>query len=148
MRCPYCGQTETKVIDSRATVDSDAIRRRRECLKCSQRYTTYERIEESPLTIIKKDGQREIFDRNKLKMGILRATVKRHVSDDDIERLINNIETELRNKFQYEVKARNLGNMVLKRLREIDKVAYIRFASVYKEFSDLDDFISELSKLK
>ncbi len=148
MRCPYCGQTETKVIDSRATVDSDAIRRRRECLKCSQRYTTYERIEESPLTIIKKDGQREIFDRNKLKMGILRATVKRHVSDDDIERLINNIETELRNKFQYEVKARNLGNMVLKRLREIDKVAYIRFASVYKEFGDLDDFISELSKLK
>ncbi len=81
-------------------------------------------------------------------MGILRATVKRHVSDDDIERLINNIETELRNKFQYEVKARNLGNMVLKRLREIDKVAYIRFASVYKEFGDLDDFISELSKLK
>ncbi len=117
-------------------------------MKCKQRFTTYERIEESPLTIIKKNGERELFDRNKLKHGILRATIKRKVSDEEVERLINDIESELRNKFQYEVKASDLGKMVLKRLKKIDKVAYIRFASVYREFSDIENFIEELNRLK
>ena len=148
MKCPFCSYEETKVVDSRATEAGDAIRRRRECLKCSKRFTTYERIEEMPLTVIKKDGAREIFDRSKLLNGLLRAVVKRDVSRKQLEDLVTDIETDLRNQFKYEVESRKIGEMILKRLSKIDKVAYVRFASVYREFKDETDFASELSKLQ
>jgi len=148
MKCPFCSYEETKVVDSRATEAGDAIRRRRECLKCSQRFTTYERLEEMPLTVIKKNGEREIFDRSKLLNGLLRAAVKREISRQQLEDLVTDIETELRNQFKYEVTSKKIGEMILKRLRKIDKVAYVRFASVYREFKDETDFSSELSKLQ
>jgi len=148
MKCPFCSYEETKVVDSRATEAGDAIRRRRECLKCSQRFTTYERLEEMPLTVIKKNGEREIFNRNKLLDGLLRAAVKREISRQQLEDLVTDIETELRNQFKYEVASKKIGEMILKRLRKIDKVAYVRFASVYREFKDETDFSSELSKLQ
>lgn len=148
MRCPYCGSTESKVTDSRTTDSGDAIRRRRECLSCSERFTTFERLEETPITIIKKGGEREPLDRQKLMAGLLRASVKRHITRDQLERLVSDIESDLRNQFKYEVAAKRLGDMVLDRLRELDKVAYIRFASVYKEFQDVDEFTEELEKLQ
>ncbi|MDP3014326.1 MAG: transcriptional regulator NrdR [Candidatus Subteraquimicrobiales bacterium] len=147
MKCSFCGYEETKVIDSRAAANGEAIRRRRECLKCQQRYTTYERQEEIPLTVIKKNGEREPFDRSKLIAGIQRATVKRMIPASQVEEIISDIESDLRNKFQYEVSSKELGEMVLKRLKELDKVAYVRFASVYREFKDVDEFLEELSKL-
>ncbi len=136
------------MVDSRATEAGDAIRRRRECLKCTKRFTTYERLEEMPLTVIKKDGSREIFDRSKLVNGLLRAVVKREVSHQQLEDLVTDIETDLRNQFKYEVESRKIGEMILKRLRKIDKVAYVRFASVYREFKDETDFAAELSRLQ
>ncbi len=148
MRCPYCGSTDSKVTDSRTTESGDAIRRRRECLSCSQRFTTFERLEETPITIIKKGGEREPFDRQKLLGGLLRATVKRHISREQLEDLVSDIEADLRNQFRYEVTAKKLGDMVLDRLRVLDKVAYVRFASVYREFQDIDEFTSELEKLQ
>jgi len=148
MKCPFCAYEETKVVDSRATEAGDAIRRRRECLKCSKRFTTYERLEEMPLTVIKKNGEREIFDRSKLLNGLLRAVVKREIPRQELEDLVTDIETELRNQFKYEVASKKIGEMILKRLRKIDKVAYVRFASVYREFRDETDFASELSKLE
>ena len=148
MRCPFCSYEETKVVDSRATDAGDAIRRRRECLKCAHRFTTYERLEEMPLTVIKKNGERELFDRSKLLNGLLRAAVKREISRQQLEDLVTDIETDLRNQFKYEVASNTIGEMVLKRLRKIDKVAYVRFASVYREFQDETDFSSELSKLQ
>lgn len=147
MRCPFCGHDETKVVDSRVSESQDAIRRRRECLECSKRFTTYERREEMPLMIIKKDDRREPFDRGKLLRGLVVATAKRPVETSDLEALIDDIEAELHNTFHYEIPAKQLGDLVLRRLLEIDKVAYIRFASVYKEFNDLDEFTSELKKL-
>ncbi len=148
MKCPFCSYKETKVVDSRATEAGDAIRRRRECLKCTQRFTTYERLEEMPLAVIKKNGEREIFDRSKLLNGLLRAVVKREIPRQQLEDLVADIETDLRNQFKYEVTSKKIGEMVLKRLRIIDKVAYVRFASVYREFKDETDFTSELSKLQ
>jgi transcriptional repressor NrdR len=148
MKCPFCSYPETKVVDSRATEAGDAIRRRRECLKCNQRFTTYERLEEMPLTVIKKNGEREIFDRSKLLNGLLRATVKREIPRQQLEDLVADIETDLRNQFKYEVASKKIGEMVLKRLRKIDKVAYVRFASVYREFKDETDFAAELSRLQ
>lgn len=148
MRCPFCGSTDSKVTDSRMTESGDAIRRRRECLSCVNRFTTFERIEETPITIVKKGGEREPFSRQKLLGGLLRATVKRHTSREQLERLVSDIETDLRNQFRYEVTAKKLGDMVLERLRGLDKVAYVRFASVYREFQDLDEFTSELEKLQ
>ncbi|TDB39071.1 MAG: transcriptional repressor NrdR [Actinobacteria bacterium] len=147
MRCPYCGHAETKVVDSRVSESGDAIRRRRECLQCEQRFTTYERREEMPLMVVKRDSSREPFDRAKLLRGLIVATAKRNVTPQQLEALIDGIETELHNSFSYEVSAKHLGDMVLKRLLELDKVAYIRFASVYKQFQDLDEFTSELKKL-
>jgi transcriptional repressor NrdR len=147
MRCPYCGHEETKVVDSRVSESGDAIRRRRECLQCAKRFTTYERREDVPLMVIKKDSRREPFDRGKLLRGLVVATAKRNVTTAQLEALIDDIETELHNSFRYEVRAKDLGDMVLKRLLELDKVAYIRFASVYKQFQDLDEFTSELKKL-
>jgi transcriptional repressor NrdR len=148
MRCPFCGHDETKVVDSRVSESQDAIRRRRECLSCSQRFTTYERREEVPLMVVKKDGNREPFDRMKLFTGLAVATAKRDVTREQLEILIDDIETELHNTFKYEISTKQLGDMVLKRLMELDKVAYVRFASVYKEFSDLDGFTRELKNLK
>jgi transcriptional repressor NrdR len=148
MRCPFCGHDETKVVDSRVSESQDAIRRRRECLKCEQRFTTYERREEMPLLVLKKDGRREPFDRGKLLRGLVVATVKRDVSAEQLETLIDDIQTELHNSFRYEIPAKQLGDMVLARLKKLDRVAYIRFASVYKSFQDLDEFTSELKGLK
>ncbi len=148
MKCQICGHEETKVIDSRTTESSEAIRRRRECLKCKARFTTYERKEETPLMVVKKENLREPFDRSKIMDGLLRAVVKRQVSRQQLEDLIDDIEAELRNEFKYEVKASEIGEMVLKRLKKIDKVAYIRFASVYKDFDGPQEFVKELNKLK
>ena len=147
MRCAFCGHDETKVVDSRVSESQDAIRRRRECLKCQKRFTTYERREEMPLMVVKKDGQTEPFDRGKLMRGLVVATAKRNVSTDRLEALIDDIESELHNEFRYEIAAKQLGDMVLRRLKDLDKVAYIRFASVYKSFQDLDEFTSELKNL-
>lgn len=148
MRCPFCGHDETKVVDSRVSESQDAIRRRRECLACEQRFTTYERREEMPLMVVKRDGSMEPFDRGKLMRGLVVATAKRNVPTERLEALIDDIETELHNTFRYELPAKVLGDMVLKRLLALDKVAYIRFASVYKSFQDLDEFYQELSDLK
>lgn len=148
MRCPFCGHDETKVVDSRVSESQDAIRRRRECLNCAQRFTTYERREEMPLMVIKKDGRHEPFDRMKLLQGLAVASAKRDVSAVQLEALMDDIETELHNDFRYEISTKQLGDMVLKRLKDLDKVAYVRFASVYKEFSDLDEFTRELKNLK
>lgn len=148
MKCQICGYPETKVIDSRTTESSEAIRRRRECLKCKERFTTYERIEENPLMVVKKDNLREPFDRAKVMAGLSRAVVKRAVSRQQLEELIDDMEKELRNQFKYEVDAREIGEMILKRLKDIDKVAYIRFASVYKEFAGVEEFMNEMKKLK
>jgi transcriptional repressor NrdR len=148
MRCPFCGHDETKVVDSRVSESQDAIRRRRECLKCEQRFTTYERREDVPIMVVKKDGRREPFDRGKLIRGLVVATVKRDVTAAQLESLIDDIETDLHNSFRYELPAEQLGDMVLERLKDLDRVAYVRFASVYKEFQDLDDFTSELKQLQ
>ena len=148
MRCPFCGHDETKVVDSRMSESQDAIRRRRECLSCSERFTTYERREEMPLMVIKKDGTPEPFDRAKLMRGLLVSTAKRNVAVERLEALIDDIESELHNTFRYEVDSRHLGDMILARLLALDKVAYVRFASVYKEFQDLDEFTRELKGLR
>lgn len=148
MRCPFCGHDETKVVDSRMSESQDAIRRRRECLQCAERFTTYERREEMPLMIVKKDGSTEPFDRGKLMRGLIVATAKRNVPVDELESLIDAIESELHNSFSYEVPSSDLGDMVLRKLRDLDRVAYVRFASVYKEFKDLDEFTSELKNLR
>ena len=148
MKCPFCGHTETKVIDSRVSESQDAIRRRRECLECEQRFTTYERVEEMPLMVIKKDGRREPFDRSKIMRGLVVATVKRNVTPQQLEGVIDDVEAELHNSFRYEISAKQLGDLVLGRLKTLDKVAYVRFASVYKDFQDLDEFTRELKGLK
>ncbi len=148
MRCPFCGSTNTKVTDSRTTESGDAIRRRRECLSCNLRFTTFERLEETPITVIKKGGESEPLNRQKLMAGLLRASVKRHITREQLEGLVSDIESDLRNQFKYEVTAKRLGDMVLDRLRALDKVAYIRFASVYKEFQDIEEFTDELEKLQ
>lgn len=146
MKCPYCGFNDSKVVDSRLNEAGDAIRRRRECLECTKRFTTFERVEEIPLTVIKKNGEREPFSRTKLLEGILRALVKRQVEREKAEDIVDGIEASLRNEFRYEVQSKELGDRVLKALEQVDKVAYIRFASVYKEFKDLEEFTQELKK--
>jgi transcriptional repressor NrdR len=148
MRCPFCGHDETKVIDSRISESQEAIRRRRECLSCEQRFTTYERVEEMPLMVLKKDGRREPFDRGKLMRGLVVATVKRNVTPLELERLIDDVESELHNSFRYELSSKQLGDLVLERLKDLDRVAYVRFASVYKDFQDLDGFTREMKGLK
>lgn len=147
MKCPYCNFTESKVIDSRSTEENLSIRRRRECLNCGERFTTYERIEELPLTLIKKSGNQEFFDRNKLLTGILKACEKRPISRSILEDLVRNIEWELRNRMETEVKSEQIGEMVMERLKKIDEVAYVRFASVYRQFKDINIFKQELEKL-
>lgn len=147
MRCPKCGCDESKVVDSRPSENNDAIRRRRECTSCGFRYTTYERCEEMPLLVVKKDGRKEPFDRQKLMRGLITATVKRDIPVAKLNDLISAIESELRDGGVTEVSSMDLGSMVVRRLMSIDKVAYIRFASVYRDFKDVDEFSAELRSL-
>ncbi len=144
MRCPFCNHTEGKVVDSRASKEGDCIRRRRECLKCGRRFTTYERIEEVAQMVIKKDGRRENFDRWKLKSGILKAVEKRPVSLEQVDALIDDVERDLFNTNEHEVTTKSIGEVVMGKLRQLDEVAYVRFASVYRQFKDLNEFMSEL----
>ncbi|WP_165060175.1 transcriptional regulator NrdR [Adlercreutzia sp. ZJ154] len=148
MRCPSCGYEESKVIDSRSADDGSAIRRRRECLKCQNRFTTYERLGERPVIVLKSDGSQEAFDRQKLFRGLLIACAKRSVSPEHIDQLIDDIENSLRNSGVSEVRSKDLGEMVLDRLANVDDVAYIRFASVYKDFKDAEEFSEALKGLK
>jgi transcriptional repressor NrdR len=149
MRCPYCGSLDDKVIESRTMANGESIRRRRECINCGYRFTSYERIEEKPFMVVKRDGRRQPFDRAKLEKGIERALEKRPVSASMVEILVNEIEDEaiMRGKTIREISTAELGELVLERLNRIDKVAYIRFASVYKHFENLDEFINEVNKL-
>ena len=147
MKCPFCGHQEDKVVDSRSSSDGVAIRRRRECLRCGKRFTTYEHVEEQPLMIIKKDGRREPFDRHKLLAGLVKACEKRPVSMDDLERLVDELERELSQHFEREAPSREVGERVMKRLHALDPVAYVRFASVYREFKDVEQFMRELKDL-
>ena len=146
MKCPFCF-AETRVIDKRESEELGANRRRRECIRCGKRFTTYERIETPSLTMIKKDGRRELFNREKLKAGISKACQKRLISKDEIESIIDSIETELRKKDSTEIKTKVVGDLVMKKLKALDKVAYIRFASVYRDFTDLESFEKELERL-
>ena len=147
MKCPFCGFTDSKVIDSRPAEDSTTIRRRRECLECQKRFTTYEIIERMPLVVIKRDGSRESFDKVKIINGVVRACEKRPVTMTQIEDLANDIELELRGRLESEVKSEVVGEMVMARLKDLDEVAYVRFASVYRSFKDINTFMEELSKL-
>jgi len=147
MKCPYCGSKETEVVETRDSEDLETIRRRRECTKCSKRFTTYERIENVHLIVIKKDGKREQFDRDKLKRGILSSCQKTKITLADVERIVVEIERELRTADSVEVESKRIGQMVATRLKAIDKVAYIRFSSVFKRFVDIEDFEKEVKKL-
>ena len=148
MKCPFCGSLEDKVIDSRPLEEASIIRRRRECLSCQKRFTTYERLEEVPLMVIKSDNRREPFNRDKLRAGLLRACEKRPISIDKIEKIISEIEYELHNYYIMEVHSSSIGQKILKHLKELDEVAYIRFASVHRNFNDINTFLQELKKLK
>ena len=147
MKCPYCGYQESKVVDSRPTDEGERIRRRRECLSCGKRFTTYEVIETTPLMVIKKDNSREPFDRNKLLSGMLRACEKRPVSLNQLEQAIDEIEQSCQNSLVREVSSQKLGEYALAKLREIDQVAYVRFASVYNQFQDIHSFLEELNNI-
>ncbi len=148
MKCPFCAYTESKVVDSRPAEDSEKIRRRRECLSCGKRFTTYEVIENTPLVVVKKDHSRQIFDRDKLLRGLLRACEKRPVSVETLEALVDSIEQTYANEMIKEVRSVDLGEQVLRELKKLDKVAYIRFASVYRDFSDVESFLHELKRLQ
>ena len=148
MKCPFCGDLDSKVIDSRLTEDNESIRRRRECEKCSKRFTTYERLETQPITVIKKDGTRQPYDRNKILGGLIRACIKRNIGIVTLEKLADAIELEIRNSTSFEITSEKIGDLVLLRLKNLDKVAYIRFASVYKHFADIEEFTKELEVLQ
>lgn len=147
MKCPYCGNKDTEVVETRDSEDLETIRRRRACLKCEKRFTTYERVENVSLIVIKKDGRREQFDRDKLKRGIIRSCEKTKVTLDDIERIVTEVEMELRGESGVEVESKKIGQLVATRLKKIDKVAYIRFSSVFRRFVDVEDFEKEVKKL-
>ncbi|MBQ2890417.1 MAG: transcriptional repressor NrdR [Clostridia bacterium] len=147
MRCLFCGHTESKVIDSRATDEGATIRRRRECLECGKRFTTYEKIESIPIIVVKKDGTRESFDRDKIINGLVRACEKRPISLKDIEGVVEEIETKLYNLLEKEVSTEKIGEMVMERLQKLDDIAYVRFASVYRQFKDINSFMDELAKI-
>ena len=148
MRCPSCNNLESKVVDSRPTEDGSSIRRRRECLECGHRFTTYERLGDSPLIVIKSDGSSEAYDRNKLFRGLLIACAKRPVPSSTLEHLIDRIESDLRNRPNNEVNSTELGEMALSQLAEVDDVAYVRFASVYKDFQNIEEFAHALEEIK
>lgn len=147
MKCPYCSCEDSKVIDSRPTDEGERIRRRRECTNCGKRFTTYEVIENVPLIVVKKDNSREAFDRNKLFNGLLRACEKRPVPAETIDKVVNEIEAQLQNSLEKEVPAMKIGEMAMEKLKSIDEIAYIRFASVYRQFKDISTFMEEVSKL-
>lgn len=147
MRCPFCGYEESKVIDSRPTDENERIRRRRECLQCSKRFTTYETIEDVPIIVIKKDKSREVFDRNKILKGMLRACEKRSVTISELETAISEIEATLQSAIDREVTSAKIGELIMEKLKLIDEVAYVRFASVYKEFDSAEAFREEISRM-
>jgi len=147
MKCPYCSFDEDKVIDSRPTDEGATIRRRRECLSCHKRYTTYEKVENMPIMVIKKDGSRQPYDRDKVRKGILRACEKRSVSINQIEKILDAIEGQINNSLEREVTSEFIGELVMEKLKELDEVAYVRFASVYRQFKDINTFMDELNKL-
>lgn len=147
MKCPYCSYGETKVIDSRPTEDNSSIRRRRECLKCQRRFTTYEKVEDIPVFVIKKDGTREPFNKRKILNGLIKACEKRPVSILKIENIADDIEKQIYNSMEQEVKSSLIGELVMKTLKETDEVAYVRFASVYRQFKDISSFMTELQKI-
>ena len=147
MRCPYCSHPESKVIDSRPAEEGSSIRRRRECLACHKRFTTYETMECLPIMVVKKDGSRQSFDRNKVMAGLIRACEKRPVPYSVLENMVMEIEQVLQNKMEREISSSEIGELVMERLKKIDDVSYVRFASVYRQFKDINTFISELSKL-
>lgn len=147
MRCPYCDHIEDKVVDSREAKDGDSIRRRRECLGCGRRFTSYERIDEIPFMVVKKDGTRETFDRNKVMSGLLRAAEKRPVPTSKLEDVANEIEKNVQDSLDREIPTSEVGKMIMRRLKSLDKVAYVRFASVYLEFEDVTAFMTELKDL-
>lgn len=147
MRCPYCAYGESRVIDSRPTDEGERIRRRRECLRCQKRFTTYEMVENLPIMVIKKDKSREPFNRDKVLNGMLRACEKRPVSLETLERIVNEIEAAIQNSLDREVTSEKIGSLVMDKLKEVDEVAYVRFASVYRQFKDINTFMEELNKL-
>ncbi|NLM51197.1 MAG: transcriptional regulator NrdR [Clostridiaceae bacterium] len=147
MRCPFCGFLESKVIDSRPINEGASIRRRRECMKCEKRFTTYEKVESLPIMVIKKDGVREEFDREKILRGLMKACEKRPVSVEQLEKVIDEIESIISNSLVREIQSSKIGEMVMERLKQIDEVAYVRFASVYRQFKDINTFMEELHKL-
>ena len=147
MKCPYCREIDNKVVDSRMTKEGHAVRRRRECLACKHRFTTYERVEELPLVLIKKDGRRETFDRGKVLAGMQKACQKRNISMNTLEEFVDELERELQEMGEKEIPSSVVGGRIMTKLHELDDVAYVRFASVYREFKDVNDFMSELKDL-
>ena len=147
MRCPYCGNEDTRVTDSRPVEETNSIRRRRQCDKCGKRFTTYEKIETIPLVVIKKDNTRQQYDRSKIESGVMRACYKRAVPIADIQAMIDRIEAEIYNRGTGEIRSSDIGEMIVEGLKELDPVAYVRFASVYREFKDVDTFMEELKKI-
>ena len=147
MRCPYCGYRESKVVDSRPADEGASIRRRRECLSCGKRFTTYETVESLPMVVVKKDGSRQSFDRRKVLGGMIRACEKRPVPLAELEKIAEEIEQDLQNSMEREISTEAIGEKVMERLRNVDQVAYVRFASVYRQFKDIDTFMTELNKL-
>ena len=147
MKCPFCSFEDSKVVDSRPTDEGTSIRRRRECLHCGKRFTTYETVESLPMVVVKKDGSRQSFDRNKVMNGLIRACEKRPVSFSTMEEIVNEIEQTLQNEMEREVSSAEIGELVMERLKKVDEVAYVRFASVYRQFKDINTFMRELNKL-
>ena len=147
MKCPFCGHENTRVIDSRPAEDNNSIRRRRVCDECDKRFTTYEKVETIPLIVIKKDNNREVYDRTKIENGVLRACHKRPISADQIKHLVDEVETEIFNREEKEIPSRVIGELVMNKLKDLEAVAYVRFASVYREFKDINTFMDELKKI-
>lgn len=147
MKCPFCGHFDSKVIDTRPTEEGSTIRRRRECLNCNKRFTTYEKIEQTPIMVVKKDGNRQVFDREKIINGMIKSCEKRPVSVVEIEHSADNIEKQIQNSMKKEISSLEIGEMVMRELKELDDVSYVRFASVYREFKDLQSFIDELESI-
>ncbi len=147
MRCPYCAYTESKVVDSRSTEEDTTIRRRRECLDCGKRFTTYERIDVLPIMVVKRNGSRERFDRNKILNGLLKSCEKRPISREQLEGIVNSVEHKIRNQMEDEVESTVIGELVMEYLSKLDEISYVRFASVYREFKDIENFRMELDKL-
>ncbi|MGI1691152.1 transcriptional regulator NrdR [Thermoanaerobacter uzonensis] len=147
MKCPYCGYPDSKVIDSRPTDDNTSIRRRRECLKCGKRFTTYEKVEQLPILVIKKDNSREVYDRDKILKGMIKACEKRPVSIKVLEEITDEIDKKIINSMEREITSTEIGEMVMEKLKNVDEVAYVRFASVYRQFKDINTFMDELKKL-